>query len=236
MTVPFDTIKGNGFTAEIIRTKWKKTVSVQVRESKVSVLVPRSLPNGRIEELVTKKSRWIREKLQLLRESTPVKPKNYISGERFTYLGRNYLLKVVNGRASSVKLKNGSLMVTLPDESNSSDKIKDVLIQWYRIQAEQKLREKVDRYAKIVGTHPTSVSVKTFKSRWGSCSANGNIQLNWKIIISPHRIVDYVVVHELCHLLEHNHSPRYWKQVARVLPDHKECKAWLKENGRTLTI
>jgi predicted metal-dependent hydrolase len=236
MTVPFDTIKGNGFSAEIIRTKRKKTVSVQVREGKVSVLVPRSLPNGRIEELVTKKSRWIREKLQLLRESTPVKPKNYINGERFTYLGRNYLLKVVSGSASSVKLKNGSLMVTLPDGSKSSDKIKDVLIQWYRIQAEQKLREKVDRYAKIVGAHPASVSIKTFKSRWGSCSANGNIQFNWKIIISPHRIVDYVVVHELCHLLEHNHSPRYWKQVARVLPDHKECKAWLKENGRTLTI
>ena len=236
MTVDLETIKGNGFSAEVIRTGRKKTVSVQVREGKVSVLVPRSLPKARIEALVAQKSRWILEKLRLHREPTPHAPKNYVNGEIFAYLGRNYRLKIVGGKTRTVKLSNGQLVVTLPEGSKSPDNIKDTLVQWYRTHADRKLRQKVERYAPIVGKQPACVSVRTFKSRWGSCSTNGNIQFNWNIIIAPQRIVDYVVVHELCHLLEHNHSTRYWKHVTRVLPDHRECKAWLKENGRSLTI
>jgi predicted metal-dependent hydrolase len=236
MTVNLETFKGNGFLAEIIRTNRRKTVSVKVQAGKVSVVVPQSLPDGRIEELVTKKARWIREKLKLHRESLAVKPKEYVSGEGFTYLGRNYRLKVENGKPKSVILKNARLVVTLPDGSKSPEKVKNALVQWYRTHAEEKLGEKVNRYAKIVGVTPSSLGIKTFKSRWGSCSHAGHVLFNWKIIIAPHRIVDYVVVHELCHLIEHNHSPRFWKCVERVFPDYRECKGWLKENGRTLTI
>lgn len=236
MTVNLETIKGNGFLAEVVRTKRKKTVSVKVKEGKVSVVVPRSLSNIRIEELVTKKTRWIREKLQLHRESIPVKPKEYVSGECFSYLGRNYRLKVENGKPKSVRLKNGRLIVTLPGGAKSPDKVKDALVQWYRIHADQKLQEKVDRYAKILGVQPASVGIKTFKSRWGSCSNTGHVLFNWKIIIAPNRIVDYVVAHELCHLIEHNHSPRYWKCVEGVFPDHRECKDWLRIQGRQLDI
>ena len=107
---------------------------------------------------------------------------------------------------------------------------------WFKEHAQQRLREKSLRYAKIVGVTPSSVDIKAFKSRCGSCSTGGRIQFNWKIIIAPNRVVDYVVVHELCHLRQHDHSPKFWQCVERVFPDHQECREWLKVNGRKLTV
>jgi predicted metal-dependent hydrolase len=80
------------------------------------------------------------------------------------------------------------------------------------------------------GVNPASVTVKNYKSRWGSCSTKGDISYNWRIILAPHSIVDYVVVHELCHMLEHNHSSKYWKHVERHVPNWRECREWLKHN------
>ena len=83
---------------------------------------------------------------------------------------------------------------------------------------------------------PRSVSVEDFKSRWGSCSVEGDISFNWKIIMAPHGIIDYVVAHELCHMIEHNHSPAFWRHVERIIPDYRDRKDWLKENGAQLTV
>ena len=236
MTVQPEFIKGDGFLAEIIRTGRRKTVSVRVQEGKVSMAVPKALTDSRIESLLAKKARWIKEKLLLQSEARPVKPREYVSGESFTYLGRNYRLKVESGKPVSVKLKQGRLWVRVPGGCNNPGKVKNALSWWYRTHAEQKLREKVERYARVIGVCPTAVRIKTFKSRWGSCDNRGLVQFNWKIIIAPNRIVDYLVVHELCHLKQHNHSPRFWKCVESVFPDYQECKEWLKENGRVLQI
>lgn len=236
MTVLLEFVKGKDFIAEVIRTNRRKTASVRVREGKVSVVVPNELPDTRIEELVTKKTRWIREKLALHRQSVPVKPKEYVSGESFTYLGRNYRLKVTAGATWSVKLIGGRLIVTLPPKSISPNNVRDDLTSWYRRHAETKLQDKVKRYAEIIGVQPASVSIKTFKSRWGSCSTKGDLLFNWKVIIAPNRIVDYVVVHELCHLKQHDHSQKFWKYVAQVMPDYQECRDWLKLKGRVLEV
>ncbi len=236
MNVQLEFYQGNGFVAEIIRTNRIKSATVKVQEGKVSVVIPKNLSDTRIKELVSKKTRWIREKIFLHRQSTPSKPKEYISGESFTYLGRNYRLKVETGSTKDVKLKNGRLTVTLPKASKSPEKVKDALIGWYRTHAEQKLQEKVERYAAVIGVQPKSVGIKTFKSRWGSCHTNGQIQFNWKVIIAPNRIVDYVVVHELCHMKQHNHSPKFWKCVETITPDYFECKEWLKDNGKFLDL
>jgi hypothetical protein len=236
MTVEPEYVKGDGFLAEVIRTGRRKTASVKVQEGKVSVAVPKSLSDSRIEALVARKARWIREKLLLQRDAEPVKPREYVSGECFTYLGRNYRLKVESGKPVLVKLRQGRLWVQVPEGRNNPEKIRNALIQWYRIHAEQKLREKSARYARIIGVSPAAVRIKTFKSRWGSCDSRGLVQFNWKIIIAPDRIVDYLVVHELCHLKQHNHSPRFWKCVESVFPDYRECRDWLKENGRILQV
>lgn len=220
-----------GIVAEVIRTARIKTARLQVEDGVVSICVPKALELERIEQLIKDKQAWIKEKLALHRQQQPAPKRELLSGEAFPYLGRNYRLKIINGKLEPVKLVHGRLQVKLPKEMRHEHIIRDMLTHWYRNQAELRFSEKVKRYANVVGVEPTKVSVKTFKSRWGSCNVKGEIQFHWKVIMAPHRIVDYVVVHELCHLKHHDHSPAFWKSVERVVPDFAECRAWLKEFG-----
>ena len=224
-------IAGKGFVAEVIRTPRIKTARLQVEAGAVSIIVPEALPEARIQKLLTEKNRWIKEKLYLHQQAQPASKREMISGEAFPYLGRNYRLKVITGALQPVKLKHGQLQVHLPKSLQRYHMIREMLSHWYHLQAEIKFNEKVKRYASVVGVAPTDVSVKTFKSRWGSCNIKGEIQFHWKVIMAPHRVVDYVVVHELCHLKHHDHSPAFWKSVERIVPDYLDCKEWLREVG-----
>jgi len=161
----------------------------------------------------------------------PVAVKEFVNGEVFSYLARNYRLKINHGAYQPAKLINGRLLVTIPKDADSLNIIRNAIIRWYRARAIERLREKCVRYSQLVGKTPKSVNIKTFKARWGSCSIDGKLLFNWKIMMAPNRIVDYVVAHELCHLLHHDHSPLFWKAVERVMPDYAECKEWLKING-----
>lgn len=116
------------------------------------------------------------------------------------------------------------------------DIIKNELSNWYREHALKKLIDKAHRYTNKIGVNPSQIDIKDYKSRWGGCSHDGVVSFNWHIIMAPNRIVDYVVVHELCHLIHHDHSEKYWKLVERVFPDWRECKQWLKVNGKALTL
>ena len=236
MTAELEFYQGKGFIAEIIRTDRKKTATVKVEQGKVSVVVPDDLSDQRIQEVVNNKTRWVREKLLIQSKYYPVKPKEYVAGECFAYLGKNYRLKIQSGTHRDVKLKTGRLVVTLPEQMNIPMEVKKALEGWYRHHALLKLFEKVARYAEIVGVTANSVEIKTFKSRWGSCSTSRDVTFNWKIVIAPNRIVDYVVVHELCHMKHHDHSTAFWSSVEKVIPDYQACKEWLKDNGGSLII
>ena len=225
-------MEGFEFQIEVKRTDRKKSASISLDGNLVKVTVPKSLSDNRIRDLINKRTPWIKTKLkeQSLRPSS--KPKEYVSGETVPYLGRNYRLKVVEGGMPSIKMFGGYLVATVLNcEKSRQDTVKHLLEDWYQRQAKRRLREKTDLLSKIVGVSPKSVSVKNYKSRWGACSSNGKLTYNWRIILAPHRIVDYVVVHELCHLLEHNHSPRYWKHVEHHVPDWRDCRDWLKHQS-----
>ncbi|MDM5148221.1 M48 family metallopeptidase [Candidatus Persebacteraceae bacterium Df01] len=222
-------MEGFEFQVEVKRTDRKKSASLSLDGDLVKVTVPRSLSNNRIRDLINKRSPWIKTKLkeQSLRPSS--KPKEFVSGETVPYLGKNYRLKVIEGEIPSIKMVSGYLVATVLNcEKNRQDAVRYLLEDWYQRQAKRRLKEKTERLSKIVGISPTSVSVKSYKSRWGSCSSTGALTYNWRIVLAPHRIVDYVVVHELCHLLEHNHSPRYWRHVEYHVPDWRDCREWLK--------
>jgi len=232
-----NTIQGKGYIVEIIRTSRRKTASIKVNEGKVSIIVPESLSTEQIESLLTKKHRWIKEKLSLNEETVLIKAKEFVSGESFAYLGRNYRLKVIEGLYPAIKLHQGRFVASVRDKTvNNAPSIKQMLIRWHKQHAEAKLIEKTARYAKIISVCPSSVGIKFYQSRWGSCSPTADIHYNWKIIMAPNRIVDYVVVHELCHILHHDHSPAFWQTVERYFPDYLECKEWLKLNGKRLDI
>lgn len=227
---------GNGFIAEIIRTSRRKTASIRVEEGAVSVVVPASISVEKIDHLLVSKRLWIKEKMALQRALAPVTDKQFVSGEAFPYLGRNYRLKVEQGSFVPVKLLQGQLVVQTPEGSQQPHMIRNALVRWYKRQALQKMRDKVKRYAPMVGVKPAGVAIKSFKSRWGSCTVKGELEFNWRIMFAPNRMVDYVVVHELCHLIHYDHSPDFWSEVWRVMPDYQECRNWLKENSERLVI
>lgn len=227
---------GNGFIAEVIRTNRRKSADIRVEEGAVSIVVPVSTSVEKIDQLLLNKRRWIREKMALQRDMAPPSSKEFVSGEAFPYLGRNYRLKVENGPFAPVKLRHGRLVAQVPEGSQQPHMIRNAIVRWYKRQAEHKLREKVTRFAPLVGVKPTGVNVRSFKSRWGSCTAKGELEFNWLIMLAPNRMVDYVVIHELCHLIHHDHSPNFWHQVARVMPDYQHCREWLREHSAALII
>ncbi len=229
-------IESGGFIAEVIRTQRIKSADIRVEDGAVSIVVPDLLDAKRIAKLLSDKKTWINAKIRLHQEAQPTTNKSFISGEAFPYLGRNYRLKVYSGAFNPIKLIQGQLTVTVPGGKKNADAIRNALIHWYKEKAEAKLREKVKRNIDAVGVSPRSVGIKSYKSRWGSCSAKGKVDFNWKIIMAPNHIVDYVVAHELCHLKHHDHSPKFWKAVERLIPDYANCREWLKQNGNFIQI
>ncbi len=230
-------IQGNGFVAEIIRSSKRKTSAIKIQKGKVFVMVPERLSRTVIESLVTNKTHWIKEKLAIQKEIIAIKPKEFISGEAFSCLDKSHPLKIESGLYPAIKLFQDQLVVSVRDKAaDNAQVIKQLLVKWFKQRAESALRHKTEYYSKIIGVNPSSVTIKSFKARWGSCSVTAGIQYNWKIIIAPDRIVDYVVIHELCHILHHNHSPAFWKTVERYCHDYRDCSAWLKINGARLDI
>ena len=157
----------------VIRTDRRKTASIKVVEGDVQVIVPSTLSEAGINDLVQKKSKWIRQKLQLHESIKPVRPKEFVSGESFAYLGKNYRLKLLQGDSKGVKLKGGYFVLAIPESTTANsrvDHIKSQLTQWYVDHADSRLKDKSNRYAELVGVMPNSVTIKHYKSRWGGCS------------------------------------------------------------------
>jgi predicted metal-dependent hydrolase len=229
-------IQGKGYVVAVSRTSRTKTASLTVEQGDVMLVVPKELTSDRIEKIIQGRHTWIIKKIASHLEATPATKKQYVSGEAFPYLGRNYRLKVIKGEYQAAKLINGRLQIGLAESAIQEHFARGALVHWYKRNAQRKLREKAERYAKIVGVTLASIHIKSFKTRWGSCTPKGDLDFNWVIVMAPNRIVDYVVVHELCHLIHMDHSFKFWLEVERVMPDYKECREWLKVNGHTLVV
>ncbi len=180
-----------------------------------------------IEAAVSKKARWIARTLDKVATYHPLPaPKQYISGETFVYLGRQYRLKVVNGAQGSAKLIGRHLRVYVAD-CQSREKVRRLVEQWYREHASVTF----DRYlaqcyavaSRHGATEPT-LCVRKMKRRWGSCSESGRITLNVSLVQAPVHCIEYVIMHELCHLCHHNHSPAFYGLLTRCLPDWRSRK------------
>jgi hypothetical protein len=114
------------------------------------------------------------------------------------------------------------------DSENGKAAIKRALMDWYLQRAEEKIGERASLLARLIGKQPTSIKIKNQERRWGSCSKNGEIRFNWKIVMVPASVIDYVVTHELCHLIYPHHSTRFWQKVQSIIPDYKKKREWLK--------
>ena len=224
---------------KIKRGRRKKTVALQIQpNSTVLVLSPAFLGVEKIKQIVLKRARWIIQKQEKTRKlKFDIPRKEFVSGESFPYLGKEYRLKVIKvnqAEGSCCKLINGRFYVEIDKKLKNikaSRTIKEKLIKWYLNQAEEKIMKRIEKYSKQVGKEPQKTIIRNQEKRWGSCSHSGVIRFNWKIIMVPLSVFDYVVVHELCHLIYQNHSLKFWSKVESIIPSFKSKREWLKENS-----
>ncbi len=230
--------------SEIIYTITRKarrtTASIIVQPDKtVQVVAPLHIDEKEISKLVEKKKNWILCKLEELDKSElDLVQHTYQEGEKFLFMGNQLSLTITSGRGQVHKNGNSLIVATPPGLINDErkDYTRKKLLQWFMDQAKDILRLKTQEFGQQYGFNAIYVSVKEYKSRWGCCFSDGRIYFNWKIIMAPEPIIDYVVVHELCHFKEPNHSKKYWQHVEAIIPDWKSRRKWLHLNGHGLGI
>ncbi len=219
----------------IIRSTKRKTASIVIRpDNRIEVLAPERMPSALIAQFVQDKSAWIDKKLHFNREIRAVFiPRLFCHGEPFHLLGKSYALRLQQGKRA-IQLSQHELLVSHPGPNPKTTARQ--ICRWYRQQAEIHFQARSRFFASVIGKRPQSVGVKAYKSRWGSCHHDGRIYFNWRLIMAPEWVIDYVVVHELCHLIHANHSKQFRALVQSIYPNHKSATLWLKVNGQTLAL
>ncbi len=210
---------------QLIRSK-RKTLSLQINhQAQLIVRAPQRLSIKKIEDFIEQKSSWIERKIQFSHSNIVVKP-DYIEGEKFLYLGNYYPFTI------NIQIKSS---LTFDGINFNANKInKKILLNWYKNTFQKIALPRLDYYAKNNQFNYNQVRLKSQKTLWGSCSSVNNINLNYLLIMSPISVIDYVIVHELCHTVHKNHSKNFWNLVQQILPNYKASKRWLQDNGYKL--
>ncbi|MEK5230307.1 SprT family zinc-dependent metalloprotease [Lysinibacillus sp. FSL K6-0232] len=226
--------------------KWserRKTVSISVDANGVMITAPAQTTAEKIEELVYQKATWIRAQLfhfnEMIDESHI---RSFLSGEKLPYLGRQYRLKVFKNddvREATFKFQQGTFIALLPVQI-TEEQHREVLLplyeQWIKEKGEAFVQNRIHRFTIKLQQEPTAVKIKDQQQRWGSCTANGQVLINWRILLAPVSIIDYVLAHELAHLKYMDHSKAFWDTLGMLVDDYEERKEWLRINGQLLFI
>lgn len=209
----------------------RKYLAVAVHpDLRVEVLVPERTAGAAIDRLLSEKEDWIAGTLARL-EASPVCTfsRTYAEGEMFLLLGERYRLSVSRGGGlPSVTAAGGQLSVRIGESADQSA-VRSAVIGWYRNQAAKIVLPLVSRYSVVTGGGVQEVRFKLLRRRWGSCSSKKNLNFNIRLVMAPPSQIEYIVVHELCHLSCMDHSPRFWKRVAAVLPGYRQERQHLRE-------
>jgi len=209
----------------------KLTITVE-RDRSVIVHAPEGATDEKIHQVVESRRRWIFEKIghpQKYHDLPHAPGKGLVSGESALYLGRQYRIEMVKTRLSQVRFAQRFFIPVMQGEKRA-----EALREWYIGKAKEKITPRVQRHAGELGVDVAEVKIVDNRYRWGSCTLKDNVNFNWRLIKAPMFVIDYVIVHELAHLIEANHTPRFWNIVRTQAPLMDKAKAWLKEHGELL--
>ena len=232
-------MRGDGMEIEteievekIIRSK-RKTIALQITDDATLIVrAPFDVSEQTIRNVVAEHMDWIKRKRnEILSRDPKFVKKEFVNGEGFLYLGKYYKLTIVNEQDEPLVFNNGFFLsrAYLPIA-------REVFINWYREKAYEKISERVEWYTKKRGFKYNKINITNAQKRWGSCSSKGNLNFSWRLIMAPLPIIDYVVVHELVHLEEKNHTKAFWNKVKMLMLKYERYRNWLKENGHLLKL
>jgi predicted metal-dependent hydrolase len=201
----------------------RKSIGIQVTtEGKVVVTQPRGATRDSLARALEKHRAWIEAKVAERRAAWG----RLQEGEAY-FLGQPYRLAVRQGTPGGVSRNGNDIRVPVTDNADLWPRLQD----WYREQALVLLKERVSHWGARMGLKPGPVALKEWRRRWGECHPDGALKFNWRLILCPPAVIDYVVVHELAHLKVPGHNPRFWAVVAKVLPDYAARRRWLNREG-----
>jgi len=218
-------------TYQVVRSSRRTTVSLQVSREGVTVRCPTGIPLANVEALVFEHQDWIRRKQAELAERPLPLPRTFADGETFLYLGDPLQLQR-DPTGSAVRVEAQSLLVP----AGEPHRVKALIAEWYVAQAEEVIAQRVEHYRHQLGVTMPPVLIRNPRKRWGSCNTKGELRFNWRIVMAPLPVLDYVVVHELCHLRHLNHSRQFWACVGSLLPDYPDRKQMLKQISHRLDL
>jgi predicted metal-dependent hydrolase len=232
------------FTYRIRRSHRVASARIVVKPGLVEIVAPLQIPEHKLHKFVQAKQQWVTQALLKMAASSPQNsgfvPSEYKSGADMAYQGKAYPVNILPTKLKRVKIEfiDGYKIhvpeVMNPDEHNHQ--IKEALIRWMKKQTKQLVEQMVESHAAQKQLFPRTITIKTQKSRWGSCGIHNDININWLLIMAPSEVLEYVVVHELCHIKVKNHSSQFWSLVAEHMPDYQIRRNWLKKQGRSLML
>jgi predicted metal-dependent hydrolase len=217
---------------QIVRSPKRKKLTITVeRDRSIIIHAPEGTAEETIRRVVESKRQWLFDKINHTQKyQAPHAPgKELVNGESAPYLGREYRIEVTETKSGMVEFSR-RFMIPLIQQSRR----REVLRDWYLNRAKETILPRVTRYADALGVKVAEVSIVRNRYRWGSCTVKSNVSFNWRLIKAPMFVIDYVIVHELAHLMEGNHTPRFWNIVRANCPTAEKAKAWLKEHGQIL--
>jgi predicted metal-dependent hydrolase len=215
----------------IYSTRKNITISVE-RDRSVIIRAPSGTATEKIQAAIESKKLWLYEKTKHRQKyNDSLGEKKFISGTSILYLGKNYTLTVTKEPIEGIRF-DGKFIVS----RTSLPVVGELLAEWYIQKAKEKITPKVEFYAKSLGVEYNRILISNLKYRWGSCTPKNNLNFNWRLIKAPMSVIEYVIVHELAHLLEPNHTERFWNLIRTQLPKYLKAKEWLKLYGELLEI
>ena len=229
-TIYKTTLEGRTIPFTVKRSKKARLVRLEITpRTGLTVVVPVLCSKERILRFIKDKSCWILNKLTRYDTDTYRKTSGMRDGDLIPYLGCFLKIEVrdSNGRGENVTLAQNTLVVAVRPGTKEID---PVIEKWFRIQAGHILREKVDRQSKRMVVDYNKIRLKGQKTVWGSCSRKNNLNFNWRLLMTPEPVIDYIVIHELSHLKEMNHTKKFWQVVAWYCPEWQQHRKWLKEH------
>jgi hypothetical protein len=213
---------------KIVRSSQRKSVSIKIlQDATVQVTIPFFIPKFYVSKILRDKKEWI----QNAQQKVLAKKVRTLADGYYLYLGKQYQLAERPGQKEMIEISD-----KLYIGSASKKFVKTYLESWYKQQARKIIAERVALYAARASLSFRSVAITSAETRWGSCSSNKTLNFNWKLVMAPLEVIDYVVTHELAHLTEMNHSKTFWETVRKMYPLYREYRTWLRRNGDTLNI
>jgi len=215
---------------KLVRSK-RRTLSLIVEtDGMLTVRAPLRMKEADIRQFIEEKKDWIKRKQAQALRDAPV-PRQYLDGERFLYLGKEAPLRIVPDQKPALIMDKVFKLT-----KSAQPQAESVFEAWYKKQARMVLTERVKFFAQKYGFKVGKIRISSARTRWGSYSSKGTLSFTWRLVMAPLEIIDYVVLHELCHLKEMNHSRAFWERVETILPDYKRRRKWLKKNGGALRL